>query len=297
MEKYMLGNISFSVPILNASGCWCLDKEQIEELYNSKLGGILAKTCTTLKKDGNAEPNYHYFEKDGVHFNSKGLPNLGYQYYKQLSAKFTDKPYIISIAFENFDNLKILLDDYDKFIQKNSIIEINLSCPNTETDIPGYDIDFIHKLLLFLKECELQNIKFGLKLPPYLQNILMNQIIKVINMFDSILVYIVLSNSIPNCLPLIDGTPILTNIYGGMSGKINKFISVGNVAYFSKKLNKNIKIIGCGGIETIEDIFDYLNNGADFVQLASCFYDHKRNRLNIAKINNLICDFDKNKNV
>ena len=109
-------------------------------------------------------------EKSSTSTSQKSVMYIPNTWYANNADKFTDKPYIISIAFENFDNLKILLDDYDNFIQKNSIIEINLSCPNTETDIPGYDNDFINKLLLFLKECELQNIKFGLKLPPYLQN-------------------------------------------------------------------------------------------------------------------------------
>jgi dihydroorotate dehydrogenase len=61
--------------------------------------------------------------------------------------------------------------------------------------------------------------------------------------------------------------------------------------YFSRILNKEIKIIGCGGIDSVEDIKDYLNNGASFVQLASCFYDVESNRLSVDKINNTIKEF------
>jgi dihydroorotate dehydrogenase len=56
-------------------------------------------------------------------------------------------------------------------------------------------------------------------------------------------------------------------------------------------MKKDIKIIGCGGIENAHDITDYLNNGATFVQLASCFYDQNTNKLNIDKINSEIKDF------
>jgi hypothetical protein len=36
---------------------------------------------------------------------------------------------------------------------------------------------------------------------------------------------------------------------------------------------------------------DYLNNGASFVQLASCFYHVESNRLNIDKINKIKEEF------
>jgi dihydroorotate dehydrogenase len=106
--------------------------------------------------------------------------------------------------------------------------------------------------------------------------------------YQHILVYIVSANSIPSCVPITDSQFSLSTIYGGLSGKVNKYIALSNVLTFSKKIDKNITIIGCGGIETIEDIYDYLNNGASLVQLASCFYDETNNSLNIDKINTVI---------
>ena len=78
-----------------------------------------------------------------------------------------------------------------------------------------------------------------------------------------------------------------------MSGKMNKYISLSNVMTFSKTLSKEIRIIGCGGIENANDVFDYFKYGASFVQLASCFYDEEANELNISQINELIL-FNKN---
>jgi dihydroorotate dehydrogenase (fumarate) len=84
----------------------------------------------------------------------------------------------------------------------------------------------------------------------------------------------------------------VSNIYGGLSGKINKYFTLSNIYTIKKKLNKNIKIMGCGGIETIEDVKDYLNIGADFVQLGSLFYDSAINKLDVDKINNLVDKFN-----
>jgi dihydroorotate dehydrogenase len=168
------------------------------------------------------------------------------------------------------------------------LVELNLSCPNICSQIPGYDTFQIDKLLRILQNLNLPNIQYGFKLPPYFQLDSINEMCIIFNKFTAILKYIVLSNSIPNCLPLVNGVPILSNTYGGMSGKINKNIALSNVVSFSKKIDKEIKIVGCGGIDTISDVEDYLNNGANFVQLASCFYDVENNQLDIDKINELI---------
>lgn len=290
---YFIGNIKFKNPILNASGCWCMNEEQLDELHSSSLGGIVSKTCSIFSKEGNNEPNYYHCKETNTHFNCKGLPNFGYQYYRNLSKKYIDKPYIISLSFDNYDDLKVLLNNYETYSNnKNILVELNLSCPNLHSTIIGYNSHQFNKLLNVLKSYKFSNIQFGLKLPPYLQVDLIDEIAKILNEFTDIVKYVVLSNSIPNCLPLVNGEPVLSKIVGGMSGKTNKFISLSNVVYLSKILSKEIKIIGCGGIDTIDDVMDYLNNGASFVQLASCFYDVENNRLNIDKITKITEEFD-----
>jgi dihydroorotate dehydrogenase len=299
-KPYQIGSIKFEHPILNASGCWVTTEEQINELKNSNLSGIISKTCSIFSKKGNHEPNYYKLENENIHFNSKGLPNLGYSYYKDISDKFDTKPFIISITYDTTDNMGAILKDYDASITEPKLVEINMSCPNVETKIPGYHIGMIEKLIVNLFKLNLKNIEIGIKLPPYFEIDMMNKVVDCLNYtwFDrvSLIKYVVLSNSIPNAFPLLNGSPVLSSFYGGLSGKINKYIAISNVHIFSQRINKNIKIIGCGGIETDEDIFDYLKCGADFVQLGSCFYEENTNSLNIEKINNTINFFrEKNK--
>lgn len=283
----MLSNNKF----LNASGCWCSDENQINELYNSELGAVITKTCTYLPKNSNEEPTY--YKLNDIHINSKGLPNPGYFYYKNLYEKFSGKKqFILSIAWEHNGKTIDLLKDYNSFVKKKELIELNLSCPNLNHNIPAYDDVLLDKILKMINNLKLHNLYFSLKLSPYLDHSLCDKIINVINNNENnIIKYVVLSNSIPNCLILSDNKPVLSNKYGGLSGKLNKFISLSNVTYFKDKLHKTIKIIGCGGIENIDDVRDYLNNGASYVQLASCFYDYNNNKLNIKKINDLIINF------
>jgi dihydroorotate dehydrogenase (fumarate) len=289
--SHSIGNVNFDIPILNASGCWSMNEEQIVELYNSELGGIVAKSCSIFSKSGNDEPNY--YKEGDIHFNSKGLPNNGYDYYKKLSAKFTNKPYILSIAYNNIHELLVILDDYDNFLDYSldrcSLVEINLSCPNVDTRIPGYHLEDIENILIHLKAADYDNIHIGFKLPPYFEIEFIDKLSELLNKYESCFYFIVVSNSIPNGFPTTqDKEPALANLYGGISGKFNKYIALSNVKTFFGTLNRSISIVGCGGIENNEDVLEYFKYGASFVQLASCFYDSSSNKLNIQKINDLI---------
>jgi len=274
---------------LNASGCWAANETQLDELYETHLDCIVAKTCTLYPKTGNKEPTF--FNKDGVCINSKGLPNEGYFYYKDLYRKYAEKKrFILSVSWEaEEENTVYVLGDYNSYVgsfSRKEIVELNLSCPNLymkndgaddtkyeSREIPCYNPILFEKILIKINSLNLNNISFSLKLSPYLDHSLCNKIINIINDYNlnDCYKYVVLSNSIPNCLLLENCHPVLSNIYGGLSGKLNKYISLSNVSYFKPRLRLNTKIIGCGGIETVEDIKDYLESGASHIQLGSCF--------------------------
>jgi dihydroorotate dehydrogenase (fumarate) len=292
-----INTIQFAHPILNASGCWALHEKQLDELYGSKLAGIVSKTATLFSKNGNPEPTYYYDTDNKISYNCKGLPNLGYNYYKMLSTKYSQKPYILSLAYDTFDKLKLILLDYigDDSTSKK-LVELNLSCPNGANVIIGYSLDLMEELFRFLKMLRLSNILFGLKLPPYLDTNSIVECAKLFIKYPDIIAYIVSCNSIPNSMPMLHGKQMLSSGIGGMSGKQNKGIALSNVYNFAiqfKNLkNSSIKIIGCGGIETVDDVLDYLKAGASFVQVASCFYDEIEDKLNTEKINKLVNEFE-----
>ena len=313
---FNIKEIKFENPFLNASGCWSSNKPKIIELLESNLAGVITKSCSLKPSLGNIKPNYYFDEKTKNHFNSKGLPNLGYNYFKNLHSTLTGtrlfqnaneinkeiifKPFILSIAFTSLNDLLFILTDYDKNINEitenndKRLVEINLSCPNVHSRITGYHKKDILDILSLIKNINLKNIIIGLKLPPYFELEFINKLTQILNNFKDIIGYIVLSNTIPNGLILDENNkPILSNIYGGISGNFNKFISISNIYSFRTKykLDNEIKIMGCGGIETLEDINQYLKVGADFIQLGSCFYNNDTNKLNIEKINKLINSF------
>ena len=306
--------------ILNASGCWCDTREKLIELYNNPiLSGVVSKTCTRYPKTGNPEPNYFFNEKDSLHFNCKGLPNFGYEYYKECFSLLLEldkekereekrerKPFILSVAYNQYelDDFTWILKDYDAFIQekrkeqrkekrqekrkeekeekdkKEELIEINISCPNIHSRIPGYHKKDIAFLLQHIRKLNLSHVKIGIKLPPYVE---LEKIRKIAELFTEnadIIRYIVCCNTIPNAY--YEGK------YCGVSGKINKYIALGNIKKFKEYCSDKIQIVGSGGIRDGQDIRDYLNAGADMVQLGSGFYDKERNVIDLDKLNTTI---------
>ena len=281
-----IDGIEFKNPILNSSGCWCNTKEQIEKLYNSDLGGIVLKTCSLYPNNGNDEINYYHNKADNIKLNCKGLPNMGYDYYKNIVLSLNEKPLILSVSIKNHDELLIMLVDYDFSINKKVMVEINMSCPNLlmENRIPGYHCKDIKNLISFLRSIDTKNIVYGIKLPPIFEIEKCMKIAKLLNDNNNIIRFIVCSNTIPNGYTR---DIILSNEYGGISGRINKYIALSNVHTFNKFLN-NIHIIGCGGIYDTDDIVDYMNEGTSLVQIGSSVYNNEIDELDVEKINEII---------
>jgi dihydroorotate dehydrogenase (fumarate) len=277
--SYFIDGIEFKNPILNASGCWCKTNVQIKKLYESSLGGVVLKTCTLEKKDGNPIINYYHDKRSDIKFNCKGLPNDGYNYYKNMVNEYDNKPIILSVTTINYEELKIMLTDYNKTVKKKVLVEINMSCPNMENRISGYHCKDILELIYFLRGMKTRNLVYGIKMPPIFEIEKIEKISEILINGEDIIKFIVCCNSIPNGYITDKSKPILSNMYGGMSGKIGKYIGLGNVRSYYNKLRDKIVIIGCGGITDKEDIRDYMSEGARFVQLGSGFYDDYWNEL------------------
>ncbi len=290
-----LANTSFNGLLFNASGPLCITQEDLESIGNSKSAAINIKSITVEPRAGNQEPFWALTHIGGI--NSVGLPNLGYKAYIQMVPKlktFT-KPIIASVSGLSIEDNETIF----KALQDTEIdlIELNTACPNIEGKaMIGYDFEQTRALLTRLKL--FNKIPFGLKLPPYLDPILIQEMAEIVKEFE--IPFISCCNTAGNALiidPLTDRSVIKgKDGLGGLSGAALKPIALGNVAMFYRALkDTNTKIIGIGGIESGRDLYDYILAGADMGQVATVMM-HEGNGC-FERIQTEFCILMKEKNI
>ena len=286
MLKSSILNLTFESCISNASGPKCSLEEELIKIDESEVGAVVTKTSTLAFREGNPKPRYYDNMLGSI--NSMGLPNQGHQYYIKMAQKIK-KPYIISMAGMTLEDTILVLTNIiiakRNFNKKIDGIEINLSCPNIvgkgqlaydfkALDTYLYEICNIFSSLLYNYD---EKPILGIKLPPYFELNHFEIVSEIINKYP--IDFITCINSIANAL-IVNYKEETTVIrpkdgIGGLGGNYIKPTGLSNVRNFYlqfKKLNKNICIIGCGGIETGKDAFEYILCGADVIQIGTQFY-------------------------
>ena len=259
---------------MNASGALCVTQHELEQLGQSRSGAIVTKSMTPLERSGNLEPRYVAFA--GGSINSMGLPNLGYPAYAKLIPELRqyEKPIVASIAgLQPADFLEAV-----KAINEAQpdLMEINLSCPN----IPGkpqigYDCQASEELLLRVRDLAIPPI--GVKLPPYFDPVHHEAMAEVLRRVG--ISFITLINSVGNGLVVDPETESVVikpkGGFGGLGGRIIKPVALANVRAFWKLLEGTVDIIGTGGIETGQDIFEHFLCGASAVQIGTVLVEEQ----------------------
>lgn len=266
-----IANFEFENPLMNASGVWCENAEKLDDLKISSAGAFVTKSATPELREGNPAPRYVEVPLGTI--NSMGLPNLGFDFYLDYSLKFQDedpgKVNFLSIAGmcadDNFDMLKkINASDF------RGLTELNLSCPNVPGKPQvGYDFEATEAILT--EVYQFFEKPLGVKLPPYFDIVHFDQMAAILNKFP--LQYVNCINSIGNGL-YIDAKKEEVVIkpkdgFGGIGGAYVKPTALANVRAFYTRLNSQISVIGCGGVESGQDVFEHLLCGAQMVQIGS----------------------------
>ena len=259
--------------LMNASGVHCMSVQELNELAGSAAGAFVTKTATRDYRAGNPEPRYYDTKLGSI--NSMGLPNNGFDYYLDYvleRQKQGAKLQFLSVTGMSYEeNIELL-----KKIQESDyegVTEFNLSCPN----VPGkpqiaYDFDLTEKLLAEVFSFFTKPL--GVKLPPYFDIAHFDAMAEILNKFP--LTYVNSVNSVGNGLYIdLDKEEVVIKPkggFGGIGGEYIKPTALANVRAFRQRLNKDIKIIGTGGVTNGCDVFEHILCGADLVQVGTILH-------------------------
>ena len=258
-------------PVLPASGtCWY--GQEIARNYDlNKLGSLVIKSTTSQPRKGNPAPRA--CETSAGWLNAYGLNNAGVDNVVQeklpwLAQNYPELPVIASAA--GFSE-----EEYEAVAAKLgtspyvSAMELNVSCPNVKHGglAMGTDPELLERLT---RRCvAVSNVPVYVKLTPNITDIVPLAKAAINGGAAGLTMINTLTGM---AIDLKTRKPKLANVTGGLSGAALKPIAlrmIHQVRQFS-----NIPIIGVGGIETPEDVLEFMMAGANAVEVgAASFHD------------------------
>lgn len=267
LEINVLGKV-FKNPIGLAAG---FDKNA--EIYNSifKLGFGFAEvgTITPLPQYGNPKPRVFRLAEDEAIINRLGFPSLGMEKVKA-TIQNNEPTGILGINIgpnkESTSKIEDYLKCFEYFCNLCDYICINISSPNTPNLRDLHEKNKIEELLVAIKSKQKQlnnTTKVLLKISPDItkKNISELATIALNQKIDGV----VLTNT------TIDRNKNLKSPnqgeLGGLSGKPLQQSSNFIIKEFYKIIEKQIPIIGVGGVFDGKSALDKIKSGASLIQL------------------------------
>lgn len=263
-----LNRLRLKNPILVASGTFGYAREMVAYADFAKLGGIIPKTVTPLPRPGNPPPRT--VETSSGLLNSIGLDNDGLEAFiaKHLQALLGMGTAIIAnIAGKNTAEFVQMAKRLNEF-PALAALELNISCPNVSGGVDyGTNPTMTAEVVDAVRNsCDLPIIA---KLTPNVTSVVEiaqaaseagADALSLVNTFQGLAVN------------WRKRKPILGNGIGGLSGPAIKPLALRIVWQVAQAVKT--PIIGIGGIQSIDDVMEFLVCGASAVQIGTAnFYN------------------------
>lgn len=263
-----LNRLHLKNPVLVASGTFGYAREMVAYADFAKLGGIIPKTVTPLPRPGNPPPRT--VETSSGLLNSIGLDNDGIDAFisKHLDGLLRMGTSIIAnIAGKNTAEFVQMAKKLDAYPQLAGL-ELNISCPNVSGGVDyGTNPKMTAEVVSAVRNaCQLPVIA---KLTPNVTSVVEiaqaaseagADALSLVNTFQGLVVN------------WRKRKPVLGNGIGGLSGPAIKPLALRIVWQVAQAVKT--PIIGIGGIQSIDDVMDFLICGASAVQIGTAnFYN------------------------
>lgn len=268
LEQNILG-ITFKNPVGLSAG---FDKNaQLTDILPSvgfgfvEVGSITGEPC-----QGNPKPRLWRMPRSKGLVVYYGLKNDGCEaIFSRLTHKKFKIPLGTSVAMtnciENMDDTRAIHDFAKAFKTMEPVadyITVNISCPNTQSGQPFIDPKKLDALFTHLDTIPTQKPVF-IKLSADLTDLEIDNILTVVkkHRIHGIITTNLTKNR--NNPQIQDPIPHV----GGMSGKVVQDHSDHILSYIYKRIDKNIILIGSGGIFNARDAYKKIRLGASLVQI------------------------------
>ncbi|WP_243298203.1 dihydroorotate dehydrogenase [Bacillus litorisediminis] len=264
MLSVKLPGLDLKNPIMPASGCFGFGREY-SRLYDlSLLGAIMIKATTPEPRFGNPTPRVA--ETSSGMLNAIGLQNPGLK--KVCTEELPwlsqyDVPIIANVAGATMEDYVTVAREIS-LVENVKALELNISCPNVKHGGIAFGSTPETAYQLTQKVKEVSSVPVYVKLSPNVTDIVsMAKAIEAAGA-DGITM---INTLIGMRIDTVTGKPIIHNGTGGLSGPAIKPIAIRMVYEVSK--NIDIPIIGMGGVQSVDDVIEFLYAGASAVAVGT----------------------------
>ena len=275
LERKVFG-LTFPNPVGLAAG-FDKDGKYYKAMSSLGFGFVELGTVTPVGQVGNAQPRLFRLPQDGGLINRMGFNNEGVEALVERLKNDKGSNLIIggNIGKNKVTPNEQAVDDYVKCFEALfpfvHYFVVNVSSPNTPNLRALQDKEPLTKLLGELQVLNNQKTNpkpILLKIAPDLNNDQLDDILSIVE--ETKIEGIIATNTTISREGLATSESRIKTIgAGGLSGKPVKDRSTEVIRYLYEKSNRQLKIIGVGGISTPQDAIEKLEAGAVLVQVYS----------------------------
>jgi len=260
-----LAGVGLRNPLILASGFIGNDPSLLRRAWDAGFGGLTTKSLTPSPREGYKPPivvdlGYGYL-------NAVGLANPGLDALPTLVSMLPDNAVVIlSVAGTTPKDFRV---GVEKGLEVGvDMVELNLSCPH----VKGMGIEIIQDYSYTL---EIVREVVGLGIPILLKMGLVDDPISLASRALGIGVsgFTIMNTVRGLAIDVESGYPILSNVFGGLSGKAIHPIAVRMVYEIYSELQPDI--IGTGGVSSWRDAIEFIYAGASAVGIGSYLFNRR----------------------
>lgn len=264
-----LPGLKLKNPLMPASGCFGFGREYSKFYDLSLLGAVMMKAATGEERSGNPTPRVA--ETSSGMLNAIGLQNPGVAKIIKEEVPFLanyDTAVIANVAGSTVEEYEEVAT---KFNQTSDVhaLELNISCPNVKEGGIQFGTDPEMAKHVTEKVKQASNKPVYVKLSPNVSNIV--AMAKAVE--EAGADGLTMINTLTGMqLHLPSRRPLIANKTGGLSGPAIKPIAIRMI--YEVRQATNIPIIGMGGIQTVEDVLEFLLAGANAVAVGTANFQN-----------------------
>ena len=260
--KQTLFGVTFSNPVLTASGTFGFGEEYTDFYDVSELGGFVTKAVTPEPRQGNPGPRI--IETPSGMLNAIGLQNPGLDVFtKEILPRIADVDtnIIVNVAGRTADDYITVCTELDRYDAVRAL-EINISCPNVKEGGIAFGAQPETAASLVSRLRKATSKPLIVKLSPNVTDISAVAEAVESNGADAISLINTITGMVVN---VNTRRPMLANVTGGLSGPAVRPVAVRMVHQVSRSVS--IPVIGMGGIISARDALEFIIAGASLVEV------------------------------